>query len=98
MIGRPARHALYQRAREIEMLSGTPQSIRAARYIDERVRRVSDDVALIAGFPSLSPDLREKLVRKQGEVGRFRQAMGHLFEIGSPDNIAIAPRRRTGEC
>jgi hypothetical protein len=94
MIARPARHALYQRAREIETLSGTPQSVRAARYLDERVRRVSDDVASIAGFPSLTPELRERLTKKQGEVARFRQAMAHLAQLPTPETVAAAPPRR----
>ena len=50
MIGRPARHALYQRAREIEDLGATPESLRILQYLDERVRRVSDDVAAIAAL------------------------------------------------
>ena len=40
MIGRPARHPLYQRAREIEDLGATPESLRIPQYLDERVRRV----------------------------------------------------------
>ena len=31
MLGHPARHAIYQRAREIERLSAVPQSVRAAQ-------------------------------------------------------------------
>jgi len=97
MISRPARHALYQRAREIEMLSGTPQSIRAAHYLDERVRRVSDDVASIAGLSSLTPELRDRFRKKQGGVARFRQAMAHLAQLSTPETVAVVPaRRRTG--
>jgi len=97
MIARPARHALYQRAREIETLSGTPQSVRAARYLDERVRRVSDDVASIARFSNLAPELRERFTKKQGEVSRLRSAMAHLAELPSPESVAAAPpRRRSG--
>jgi hypothetical protein len=95
MIGRPARHALYQRAREIEGLSGTPQSLRVARYLDERVRRVSDDVASMAGFSSLADELRERFAKKQGEVSRFRQAMAHLAEVLPTDSVAAAPPRRS---
>ena len=91
MISRPARHALYQRAREIEMLSGTPQSIRAAHYLDERVRRVSDDVASIAGLSSLTPELRDRFRKKQGGVARFRQAMAHLAQLSTPETVAVVP-------
>lgn len=96
MISHPARHALYQRAREVEMLGATPQSLRAARYLDERVRRVSDDVASIAAFPSLAPELKERLAKKQGEVSRFRQALAHLAEAPAAETVAMAPQRWMG--
>ncbi len=94
MIDRPARHALYQRAREVEWLSATPQTIRVARYLDERVRRVSDDVAAIAGVTGLERKLRESLIKKQGKLSRFRQAMALLAEEGMPASVAVPPLRR----
>jgi hypothetical protein len=94
MIGRPARHAMYQRAREIEMLSGTPQTMRATRYLEERVRRVSDDVAAIAAATGFDEDLQKSLSRKQGEISRFRQAVAHLAESSPSKTIALAPPRR----
>jgi hypothetical protein len=94
MIGRPARHALYQRAREIEMVSGTPQAVRAPRYLEEGVRRVSDDVAAVAGMAGLHEDLQKSLARKQGEMSRFRQAIAHLAEASPSKSIALAPPRR----
>ena len=94
MINHPARHALYQRAREIEGLSGTPQSTRAARYLDEKVRRISDDVAAVAGISGLEEALQGQLLKKQGGVSRFRQAVAHLAEASPCDSIALAPPRR----
>ena len=94
MIERPARHALYQRAREIEDLGTTPEALRAPRYLDERVRRVSDDVAAIAGFANRLEPLRGNLLKKQGEIGRFRQVMAHLGGTAAPESDALAPRRR----
>lgn len=71
MLGRPARHALYQRAREIEKLSGAPKSVRAPNYL-ENVRRVSDDVALAASFDKVDDEFRRKLQHKQKSLGHFR--------------------------
>ena len=95
MIGRPARHALYQRAREIDAIATTPETVRVSRYLDERVRRVSDDVAAVAGMTGLNADLQKALQKKQGEVSRFRQAMAHLAEVAPPESIAVAPPKRS---
>ena len=94
MIDRPARHALYQRTREVERLSATPQTIRVTRYLDERVRRVSDDVAAIAGVTGPEGKLRKSLIKKQGKLSRFRQAMAHLSKEGMPASVAVPPGRR----
>jgi hypothetical protein len=41
MFTNPARHAIYQRARQVERLGHMPQSTRPGHYLDEYVRRVS---------------------------------------------------------
>lgn len=94
MIDRPARHALYQRAREVEWLSNTPETLRVVRYLDERVRPVSDDVAAMAGISGLDEKLQKSLIKKQGNVSRFRQAMAHLAEAAPPKSVAVSPQRR----
>jgi len=94
MVGRPARHAIYQRAREIERISSAPQAVRAGQYLDDGVRRVSDSVARIGGFSGLSSELQESLRKKQAHMSRFRQALVHLAEISSSESIAVAPARR----
>lgn len=95
MINRPARHALYQRAREIESLSNTPTTVRAAHFLEARVRRVSDDVAALAAFSGLDETLHNGLVKKQKYMGRFRQAMAHMAESLPPQSFALAPLRRS---
>ena len=93
MIDRPARHALYQRAREVEWLSGTPQTIRVTRYLDERVRWVSDNVAAVASVAGLEGELQKSFIKKQGKLSRFRQAMARLAEEDISASVAIPPRR-----
>ena len=68
MIDHPARHAIYQRAREIERLSHVPQSVRAGQYLNQSVRRVSDAMARIAAFSVSDEDLAEGLRRKQRKI------------------------------
>lgn len=94
MIDHPARHALYQRAREVEWLSATPQTLRVVRYLDERVRPVSDHVAAMAGITGLDGMLQRSLIKKQSNVSRFRQAMAHLAEATPSNSVAVSPQRR----
>jgi hypothetical protein len=95
MIDHPARHAIYQRAREIERLSGVPESVRAEHYLNQNVRRVSDDVAHVAAFPIGDADLAKSLRNKQREMSRFRQMIAHVVERRAASaSIAVAPSRR----
>jgi hypothetical protein len=94
MLDHPARHAIYQRAREIERLSAVPQSMRAGHYLNQNVRKVSDDVAQVAAFPVGDDDLTKKLQSKQRQMSRFRQTVAHLVDSGDVASVAIAPPRR----
>jgi hypothetical protein len=94
MIGHPARHAIYQRAREIDRLSTVPQSVRAGHYLNQSVRKVSDDVAQVAAFPVGDDALAKRLQAKQQEMSRYRQTVAHLVENTEPASVAVAPSRR----
>jgi hypothetical protein len=94
MIRRPVRHALYQRAREIEQLGAIAASLRVGRYMDERVRRVSDDVASVAAVSDLPAEAQKHMMKKQTNVSLFRQAMAHLAESSAGNSIAMPPLRR----
>lgn len=97
MISRPARHALYQRAREIEGIGILPPTLRASNYIERHVRNVSDTVAALATVSGLDPDLQKSLVKKQEHMGLFRRAMAHAAENVDEKSFAISPKRRTTE-
>jgi hypothetical protein len=96
MLEHPARHAIYQRAREIERLSSVPQSLRAGQYLDQSVRRVSDDVARIAAVPMSDEGLARALRKKQREMSQFRQTIAHIVEGADSASVAVAPPRRQG--
>lgn len=94
MLGHPARHATYQRAREIERLSGVPQSMRAGHYLNQNVRKVSDDVAHVAAFPIGDEALAKSLQGKQRETSQYRQTVAHLVENAETASVALTPPRR----
>lgn len=94
MLAHAGRHALYRRAREIEEIARIPQDVRAASFIDQMVRPVSDDIARAAGFPSLPEEVRKKFGKKQTQVSAFRSTLTHLSEVPVP-SVAEAPKRRS---
>ena len=95
MIQRPARHAIYQRAREIEKLGAAPQHLRAEQYLNDTVRPVSDLVARVAAAPGWDDAIKKSLSKKQGEVSRLRETFGHLASKASTSSFASAPSRRS---
>ena len=94
MLNHPARHAIYQRAREIEHISAVPQSLRAGQYLNQGVRKVSDDVAQVVAFFVEDDALAKRLKDKQREMSLFRQMIAHLVETDEVTSVAIAPARR----
>ncbi len=94
MVDHPARHAIYQRAREIEQLTTVPRTLRAVQYLNQTVRRVSDYVAGVAVLPNANADLAKSLQDKQREKSRFRQLMAHRIESAGSASVAMAPSNR----
>lgn len=91
---RPARHFVHQRSREVDEISAMPDSVRAGSYLDNYVRRVSDDVAAISGSAALPEDMRGKLQKKQTAIGRFRGSLANLVEADRfGESAAMLPER-----
>ena len=98
MLQHPSRHFIYQRSRQIGELSQAPEGIvRIQTYLDNEVRRVSDDVATVANFSSLNSGLKKSLAKRQERLGRFRKAVGRLAEaspIVTPSLIPLSRQAR----
>jgi len=94
MVGHPARHAIYQRIRELERLVAVPQSQRATDYLDQNVRKVSDNVAQVAAFPVGDDALAKRLRDKQRQTSLFRQSMARFVEHDQTPSVALVPSRR----
>jgi hypothetical protein len=97
MIAQPARHAMYQRAREIEGLSIIPQNLRAGHYLDKIVRPVSDAVARVAALTGLGDELQRKMRTKQRDLSHLRKTIAHLVDGANAASAALVPSRREVE-
>jgi hypothetical protein len=71
-----------------------PQSLRAGQYLNQSVRKVSDDVAQVAAFSVGDDALAKRLQAKQQEMSRYRQTVAHLVENAEAASVAVAPSRR----
>ncbi|HUO92054.1 MAG TPA: hypothetical protein VMU22_03990 [Rhizomicrobium sp.] len=80
-VDNPTRHYVHTRSEQISKLSATPLALRVNRYMDDYVRPISDSVAAVSDFPSISPDLKNVIKRRNKMAGRFRQAMSHFAQI-----------------
>ncbi len=91
MLDRPARHFVHQRSLEIERIGRTPPSLRVDTYLDQFVRRASDDVAAASGLGAITDKTRERMRKKQAVISRYRDAMTHLAEVDSISSAAEPP-------
>lgn len=86
-LGNPARHYVHTRSDQVQRMTSVPMDLRIDHYLDEHVRRVSDDVAAVSRLPSIDPEIRDAIAKKNKTAGRFRQAMSHLAQthaLGEP--------------
>ena len=93
MLEHPARHSLYRRARQIESLAGTPPSLRVGWYLENFVRKVSDDVAAIAAIPEIGRSQKKVFGKQQSKLARFRRAVAHLPPPSEAQSVALLPAR-----
>ena len=70
--------------------------MRAGHYLNQSVRKVSDDVAQVAAFPVGDDALAKRLQAKQQEMSRYRQTVAHLAENTEAASVAVALSRRRG--
>lgn len=94
MLSHPSRHFMYQRTEEVMRVTAPPLSVRGSEYLDKFVRPISDDVSAATGLGAISKEMRAKLDKKQKNLGRFRQSIGHLVEVGGQSSEAALPKTR----
>lgn len=87
MLSEPRRHGLFRRTKEVEVLSDTPASERADRYLETILRPTTDALLQAArAEPAL------ETMRHRYENARI--ALGAIRKRGRPMEFAMPPRGR----
>ena len=75
MLQAPARHFLYQRTQQVAGLGQIPESLRPSQFLEEHLRRASDDVLLATKLP-LPTELALKATRQAKRLNDLRTTLG----------------------
>ncbi len=84
---------MHERSKQVTRISGFPDAIRAAEYLEQFVRPVSDDVALLASAENLPDELKKRFQKKQSTVSRYRKSMANLAEAERLHSPPLLPER-----
>ena len=97
MLHNPAQHFLRQRIDEISKLSVIPASLRASRFVEQRVRPTTDAVLAASGLEWKEPSMMKRMHEQRLRLDRMRVTLGNLAEEArshSDRSIAATPQRR----
>ena len=70
------RHFLYQRTQQVAGLGQIPESLRPSQFLEEHLRRASDDVLLATKLP-LPTELALKATRQAKRLNDLRNDVHH---------------------
>lgn len=90
----PARHYLRQRAREVELVSAIPPSLRVSEFLEKKVRPTSDAVAAAAALKLPDNTLAVAIAKRQKVTSRMRLALSSLADRYTPPEFVILPKAR----
>jgi hypothetical protein len=97
MLHNPAQHFLRQRIDEISKLSAIPTSLRASRFVEQRLRPTTDAVLVAADLGWKDTAMAKRIHEQRLRLDRLRVALGNLADEVQADgahSVAVVPRRR----
>jgi hypothetical protein len=97
MLQNPAHHFLRQRIDEISKLSSIPESLRANRFVEQRLRPITDTALAAAGLDWKEPAMAKRMQGQRLRLDRMRVALGNLAEEARSHagrTMSVPPRRR----
>jgi hypothetical protein len=94
MLDNPAQHFLRQRIEEVSKLSTIPASLRASRFVDQRLRSTTDAVLAAANLNWADERLGNRMRKQRKRLDRMRIALADLAESGIRHSVSEVPSRR----
>jgi hypothetical protein len=85
---------LHQRIEEISKLSTIPASLRASRFVDQRLRSTTDAVLAAANLKWADEQLGNRIRKQRKRLDRMRIALADLAESGIRHSVSEVPSRR----
>lgn len=92
MLREPGRHFLRQRMNQVAFLSLAPDHLRAAEFVEHRVRPASDRAVAAASLNSLDDNLFKTMDRNRRRLETLRITLGALVDEGVRRTTAPLPR------
>ncbi len=88
------RHFLYQRIKEIGTLSQVPEQLRPQRFLEERLRPITDDVLTAANIPWQDETMAKKTRDQRKRLDSLRTVLGNHVRTTPPQSFAYLPKSR----
>lgn len=92
MLEEPGRHFLVRRMAEVGELSVLPESVRAERFVERRLRTATDRALAAANLGWEDPIMAKKMSDHRKRLDRLRIALGALSEGSRPRSVASLPQ------
>jgi hypothetical protein len=92
MLREPGRHFLKQRMNQVSFLSLAPAHLRAAEFVEHRIRPASDKAVAAASLNSLEDHLFKTMERNRKRLETLRMTLGAIVHEGVRRTTAPLPR------
>lgn len=94
MLQRPAQHFLRQRISEVSQLSLAPGLLRANRFVDRKLRPLTDHALNAASLKWNNDDLSKRMSEQRKRLDALRVTLGDLLDSTQDRSMSAPPSRR----
>jgi hypothetical protein len=93
MLDNPAQHFLRQRIEEVSKLGAVPESLRASRFVDQRLRSTTDAVLQAANLDWSDELLKKRIHKQRKRLDQMRITLADLADSGIQRSVSVVPAR-----